>query len=162
MNVLRNRNISAAFYDKFANFSDFWRTRVFCKTELFFFYKIGLLNDLRVFTVSVAFFGIFATFSKFSKIGKNFQKPVSVSQQTQDLNVFRSRAVSVAFYSNLLHLPIFKKTENNSKNPSLFQKNPKLEHFEKSYFFWTHSTSILLPLAICKEIMFYFWKIQLS
>ena len=41
----------------------------------YFFYKIGPLNDLRVFTVSVAFFGIFATFSKFSKTGKKFQNP---------------------------------------------------------------------------------------
>ena len=41
----------------------------------YFFYRIELLNVLRVFTVSVAFFCIFATFSKFSKTGKISKNP---------------------------------------------------------------------------------------
>ena len=132
------------------------KLKSFAKT---FFDKLWLLNVLRVLHVSVAFFGIFATFTKISKTGKKFQKPVSASQQTQDLNGFRSRAVSVTFYSKLLHLPISRNWKN-SKNPSLLQKKPKPGRFEKSYFFRTHSTSISLLLAICKEIRFFHWKIK--
>ena len=117
------------------------------------------MNVLRVFTVSVAFFGNFATFSKFPKTEKRIRKPASVSQKTQDLNVFRSPAVSVAFYSNLLHLPSFEKLKKNSHVS--VSKKPKHERFEKSYFFQTHSISILLPSAFWKEMKFYFWKIRL-
>ena len=121
--------------------------------------KKRVLNVLRVFTVSVAFFGNFATFSKSPKTEKRIRKPVSVSQKTQDLNVFRSPAVSVAFYSILLHLPSFEKLKKNSHMSVL--KKPKHERFEKSYFFQTHSISILLLSAFWKEIKFYFLKIRL-
>ena len=115
------------------------------------------MNVLRVFTVSVVFLGIFATFSKFSKTEKKCKNPSLIHKKAQDLNVFRSPAISVAFYSNLLHLQIFKKLKKNTKHISV-SKKPKLEFFEQSYFFRTHSSSFLLRLAICKEIMFYIWK----
>ena len=109
------------------------KIKIFAKPN-YFFYKIGLLKVLRVFTVSVAFFGIFATFSKFSKTGKNRQKPVSVSQQTQDLNVFRNLAVSVAFYSNLLHWPIFRKLKKTPKTHLCFKKTQNLNVLRSLFF----------------------------
>ena len=120
------------------------------------------MNPLRVFHVSVAFFGIFATFTKISKNGKMFQKPVSVSQRKPKiwtcLEVLLFRSHSTVFCNIYQFLKNWKKLW---KRICKSKKNPKPERFEKSYFFRTHSTSILLPLAICKEIMFFYWKIQL-
>ena len=55
----------------------------------------------------------------------------------------------------------FLKNWKKYKTHLCFKKNPKLERFEQSHFFRTHPTSFLLPLAICKEIMFYICKIHL-
>ena len=74
------------------------------------------------------------------------------------LEVLLFRSHSTVFCNLYQFLKNWKKLRKRISNS---KKNPKIERFEKSYFFWTISNSILLPLAICKEIMFFYWKIQL-
>ena len=122
----------------------------------YFFYRIGLLNVLRVFTVSVAFFCIFATFSKSSKTGKVSKNPFLFHNKPKiwtclEVVLFRSHSTVICYIYQFL-----KNWKKTPRTHLCFKKNPKLERFENSYFYRTHSTSILLPLAICKEIRFFF------
>ena len=74
-----------------------------------------------------------------------------------------TRSEVLLFWSHftiICYIYQFLKKWKKSKNPSLLQKNAKVERFEKPYFFRTHSTSNLLPLAFFKDFVFYFWKIH--
>ena len=126
----------------------------------YFFYRIELLNVLRVFTVSVAFFCIFATFSKFSKTGKISKNPFLFHNKPKIwtcLEVVLFRSHSTVIYYIYQFLKNWKKTP---KTQLCFKKTQNLNVL-RILIFRTHSTLILLPLAICKETMFYYWKIQL-
>ena len=91
----------------------------------YFFYRIGLLNVLRVFTVSVAFFCIFATFSKFSKTGKISKNPFLFHNEPKiwtclEVVLFRSHSTVICYIYQFLktekklqeHISVSKKTQN--------------------------------------------------
>ena len=118
------------------------------------------MNVLRVFTASVAFFCIFATFTKISNL-ENFSKnPVLFHTKPNIwtcLEVLLFRSHSTLIYYIYQFLKNWKKTP---KTQLCFKKTQNLNVL-RILIFRTLSTSILLPLAICKETMFYYWKIQL-
>ena len=87
-NVLRNRNISVAFYDNFALFSDFEEFMFFLEKLIWFFNKNQFLNVLRIFTISVAFYGKLAKFGTFYSFQNNFSKNPPPFRKTTKLEVF--------------------------------------------------------------------------
>ena len=87
------------------------------------------------------------------------EESITVSKKTQFLKTLKSLTNLVAFYTNVLHFQIlhnWKKT----KNPSVFQKKPRIWAFRAVFYFRTHSTSNLLPLAFFNDFVFYFLKIH--
>ena len=102
-NVLKNRNISVAFNDNFAMFSDFEEFMFFLEKLIWFSNKNQFLNVLRIFTISVAFYGKFAKFGTFYLFQNTFSKNPPLFRKTTKLEDFElsykfNRFVREVFY----------------------------------------------------------------
>ena len=113
------------------------------------------MQVLRNFTISVAFYGKLHYSAYLNTINFANEEPFSVSKRTQFLKVLRSLTSLVAFYTNVLHFQILNNWKKIPKTHLYMKRNPKFERSEQSYFFRTHSTSNLLPLAIFENFVFF-------
>ena len=114
------------------------------------------------FEKSVAFCGVFATFIVFWLNSRFFPgRTHLLLEKQQTLNVLLNRTISVAFYGKLATLSNLKKFTITLGNPIyffFFLKKIKFWTFWESLLFQSHSTANLLPLAIWKNLQFFFSK----
>ena len=100
------------------------------------FQKVPSFERLRNLNTSVTFNGNLVPLATFKKNKVFFEKRICFSSKTQNFNGWRNFSIPVALCGIFATFGDCKKIEYFfSKNPSVFQKKPNPERFEKFNYF---------------------------